>query len=89
MHLFCECSITKSLCHSLQKTFNSLLTLLPLDPIISIIGRRDIDNPNNIVLLFKGKLSPFSLLIGQLTYWLILTYVLLINELINKRLKKF
>ena len=56
MHLFSECSITKSLWHSLQKTFNSLLTLPPLDPIIS--GKWDIDNPynvlvNHIVLLFK------------------------------------
>ena len=59
MYLICECSTTKSLWHSLQKTFNSLLTLPPLDPIISIVGRWDIDNPNNvlvnhIVLLFKG-----------------------------------
>ena len=58
IHLFCECSITKSLWHSLQKTFSSLLTLPALDPLISIVGRRDIDNPNNvlvnhIVLLFR------------------------------------
>ena len=57
MHLFCECLITKSLWHSLQKTFNSLLTLSPLDPIISIVGRCNIDNLNNesvnhIVVLF-------------------------------------
>ena len=52
MHLFCECSITKS------KTFSSLLTLPALDPLVSIVGRWNIDNPNNvlvnrIVLLFK------------------------------------
>ena len=39
------------------KTFNSLVTLPPLDPVV--VGRWDIDNPNNvlvnhIVLLFKG-----------------------------------
>ena len=58
IHLFCECSITKSLWHSLQKTFGSLLTLPALDPLISIVSRWDINNPNNalvnhIVLLFK------------------------------------
>ena len=58
IHLFCECSITKSLWHSLQKTFGSLLTRPALDPLISIVGRWDINNPDNvlvnhIVLLFK------------------------------------
>ena len=50
MHVLCECSITKSLWHSLQKTFNSLLILPPLDPIISIVGRWDIDNPDNVLV---------------------------------------
>ena len=58
IHFFCECSIAKSLWHSLQILFSSLLTLPPLDPLISIITRWDIGNPNNvlvnhIVLLFK------------------------------------
>ena len=62
MHLFCECPIAKFLWNSLQKTLSSLLTLLLLDPFISIVGRGDIDNPNNvlvnhIVLLFKSFLS--------------------------------
>ena len=50
--------MTKSLWHSLQKTFGSLLTLPALDPLISIVGRWNINNPDNvlvnqIVLLFK------------------------------------
>ena len=58
MHLFCKCLITEFVWHSLQKTFSSLLTLSALDPLISIVGKWDIDNPNNIlvnhiVLLFK------------------------------------
>ena len=43
---------------SSENILNSLLTLSPLDPIISIVGRCNIDNLNNdlvnhIVVLFK------------------------------------
>ena len=68
IHLFCECSITKSLWHSLQKTFGSLLTLPVLDPLISIVGRWDINNPNNVLVnhmvlrfktfLYQNKSNP-------------------------------
>ena len=80
MHLVCECSITKSLWHSFQKTFNSLLTLPPLDPSISIVGKWDTDNANNVlvnhmVLLFKKFLyqnqsNPHRIDILALKYYI-------------------